>query len=124
MSEYNTNWFVGDGNLVKDHEEKETKNGNKLVKFRIAIKNGEKKTTFIDCEWWSPTGAVQYLKKGKKVSITGNLLFDEWEKNGEKRSKCYINVQHLRLADNKAGKSKEDYQREDFEAELDSLIQE
>jgi single-strand DNA-binding protein len=124
MSKYNTNWWIGDGNLVKDCEEKETKNGNKLVKFRLAIKNGEKQTTFIDCEWWNPSGAVQYLKSGKEVQIAGQLSFEEWEsKNGEKRSKHLINVQNLRLGSS-GKKSEENYTKEEFESELESLIEE
>jgi len=122
MSKYNTNVWVADGNLVKDCEEKETKNGNKLVKFRIATKNGDKKTTFIDCEWWNPNGAVQYLLKGKEVSITGQLLFEEWEgKNGDKRSKHIVNVQSLRLG-NGLKNTNEDYAKEEFIAELESSI--
>jgi single-stranded DNA-binding protein len=120
MSKYNTNWWVGDGSLVKSIEKKEI-NNKTLVKFRIAINNGDKKTTFIDCEWWNPSGAIEYLEKGKEVSIAGNLLFDEWEKNGEKKSKYYIGVQSLRLCSSK--KSKEHYVEEEFVAELDALIQ-
>jgi single stranded DNA-binding protein len=124
MNKHNTNWFIGDGNLVRDCEEKGTKNGNKLVKFRLAVKNGERKPTFIDCEWWNPNGASQYLKSGKEVSIAGQLLFEEWEgKNGEKKSKHFINIQNLRLGSS-AKKTEGDYTKEDFEAEIESLIEE
>lgn len=121
MSKYNTNWWIGDGSLVKNVEKKEI-NNKTLVKFRIAVNNGDKKTTFIDCEWWNPTGAVEYLEKGRTVSISGNLLFDEWDKNGEKKSKYYISVQSLRLSSGYR-KSKEEYMEEEFVSELDALIQ-
>jgi single-stranded DNA-binding protein len=127
MSKYNTNWWIGDGSLVRSIEKKEI-NNKTLVKFRIAISNGDRKTTFIDCEWWNPNRAIEYLDKGKEVCVAGNLLFDEWEKNGEKRSKHYINVQSLRLSSNKPKKEEKEeyteYAEEEFVAELDSLIQE
>jgi single-stranded DNA-binding protein len=121
MSKYNTNWWVGDGTLVKSIEKKEI-NSKMLIKFRLAVNNGDKKTTFIDCEWWNPSGAMEYLEKGKEVNVVGNLLFDEWEKNGEKRSKHYIGVQNLRLSSNYK-KNKEDYMEKEFVAELDAIIQ-
>lgn len=133
MSNYqDTNLSILSGCLTKDSEERELKSGNKVVKFRIAVNNGKKQTTFIDCDWWNPNEAAKYLKTGKKVEVIGRLLFEEWEsKNGEKRSKHIINVQTLTLKD---GKKREEnladeengqgeFTKEQFEAELNSLIE-
>ena len=127
MKYQDTNLILLIGTLTKDSELKETKNGKKLVKFRLAVKNGEKPTTFIDCDWWSPNGALEYLKAGKKVEVSGRLLFEEWEsKNGEKRSKHLVNIQNLILRENlntENSLKENEYTKEEFEAEITSLIE-
>ena len=84
------------GNLGKDVEIKETKNGNKLARFSIATnevynsKEGEKKQT---TEWhniiaWGKTADMMalLLKKGNKVAIEGRLQYGSFQdKNGNTR---------------------------------------
>jgi|LakMenEpi03Aug12_release.lakeMendotaPanAssembly.Ray.scaffolds.fasta_scaffold32376_8 single stranded DNA-binding protein len=84
-----------------------------LAKFRLCVSNGEKRTTYIDCEWWNPTRAVDYLKRGKKVFITGRLLENEWEDKdtGKKRQKHFVGVNELELRLNPV-------RREDSEEEV------
>ena len=57
------------------------------------FKNGQgrqvEETTFVDVTLWARTAevATEYLKKGSLVLIEGRLHLDQWEKEGEKRSK-------------------------------------
>ena len=39
----------------------------------------------------------QYLQKGTQVSLTGELDFQQWEKDGQKRSKVTIKVNNVQL---------------------------
>ena len=98
-----TNVIVVEGNLVKDVEVKNIKEKN-LAKFRIASQNGDKDTTFIDCEWWNPNGAVEYLLKGKKVAITGRLMQSNWKdkETGGSRSSVFVAVHTLDLRGTKS----------------------
>ncbi len=123
-----TNFSILGGRLVRDCEIKETSKGT-IAKFRIAVKNGEKATTFIDCDWWNPNNVVQYLVKGKEVEVQGRLLTDEWEnKDGETRSKNFISVRELSLkgrADHSMNNNKEETnenEEEDFEEGIKNLL--
>lgn len=93
--------FFAEGNLAADSTTKQI-GDSKLTKFRICISNGEKRTTYVDCDWWNPNGAVEFLRKGKKVFITGRLFQDEWEDKdtGAKQQKFFIGVERLELRSN------------------------
>lgn len=93
--------FFAEGNLASDSVTKQI-GDSKLTKFRICISNGEKRTTYIDCDWWNPNGAVEFLRKGKKVFITGRLFQDEWEDKDTsvKQQKFFIGVERLELRSN------------------------
>lgn len=90
-----------EGNLAADCTTKPI-GDSVLAKFRLCVSNGEKRTTYIDCEWWNPSGAVEYLKRGKRVFINGRLLQDEWEDKdtGIKRQKHFVGIKELELRAN------------------------
>jgi len=113
------------GRLVRDCEVRETPKG-KVVKFRIASSNGEQKTTFIDCESWNINEKIiQYLVKGKEVNIIqSRLMYDEWEKNGEKRSKNYLSVRELTLGKSPNRNKDKSLDEENFENEIESFLDE
>lgn len=105
MKSRDINTLVIEGNLAADCITKQIGDSN-LAKFRLCSSNGEKKTTYIDCEWWKPSGAIEYLRKGKRVAIIGRLLQDEWEDKdtGVKRQKHFVGVERLELRPNLASK--------------------
>jgi len=88
------------GNLVKDPESRQVgANKTDLAKFRLAV-NDYKKTVYVDVEAWEKTAAncSKYLKKGSPVLIDGRLNLDEWETEGQKRSRLTVvanNVEFL-----------------------------
>lgn len=96
------NNIVIEGRLT-DKAQNKNHNNKDFVTFRVASteyvkSNSDKKTTFIDCEWWEPNGAAQYLEKGKTVLIVGRLSQSEWtDAEGKKRSRHYIKVDRLDL---------------------------
>lgn len=63
--------------------------------------NGEKieETTFVDCTCWGRTAEIakQYVRKGSPVLIEGRLKLEQWEKDGQKRSKLKVIVENLTL---------------------------
>ena len=63
---------------------------NRQVKKRDGTK-GEK-STFVDVEVWGQRAeyAGNYVKRGVPVLVQGQLETDEWEKDGQKRSKLKI----------------------------------
>lgn len=113
-----------EGNLCGDVEIKEI-NGKRLAKFRVACKNGERPDTFLSCDWWDPSRATDYLKKGKKVFVSGRIVQDEWTNRdtGKKEYKIYILVRDLDLRYSGEKRKEASYEGSDFEEELSSLMQ-
>lgn len=82
------------GNLTKDPEGSTTPNGIEVCKFNLAVarkfKNadGDRETDFLPIVCWRKTAelAVQYLSKGSKVAIIGNIQTRNYEaQDGSKR---------------------------------------
>jgi len=72
---------------------------NRQIKKRDGTK--EEKSTFVDVEVWGQRAdyAGAYIKRGTPVLVMGQLETDEWEKDGQKRSKLKIygsSIQALR----------------------------
>lgn len=92
------------GRLTKDIEVKKTQTNKSVVSFSLAVdkrfkKDGENNAIFIQCQAWNQTADFlgQYGTKGGKIGITGELAVDEWDDNGQKRSKTYVNVNNVEL---------------------------
>ena len=112
-----TNLIVLEGNLVADAIGKEIGETH-LTEFKIAntryVSKGKQKTAFVDCKWWGQRGLIvqEYLVKGKRVTVTGVLEIDEWEKDGVRKSRPNINVTDLSLGGGKTaegGGKKQEY---------------
>ena len=94
------NLFVGIGNLTRDPEMKYTSQGKAYTKFTIAIDSSRKDDgpLFVDCTTWEKQAetAAEYLRKGNKCAVTGEIRMDSWEDpTGAKRTKWYCNVRHV-----------------------------
>jgi len=104
------------GNLTRDPEVKYTPKGTAVCDLGIAINDSYKAqdgtiketVTFVDVEVWGRTAenCKQYLSKGRPVFVEGQLRLDQWEQDGQKRSKMKvraISVQFLGGAPGRSG---------------------
>lgn len=89
------------GNLTRDPEMRYLPSNMAVVQIGIAVnerfKNKqtdqwEDRANFIDCEGFGRTAENinQYFQKGKPILIEGKLRLDQWEKDGQKRSKLKV----------------------------------
>jgi len=93
------------GRLTRDAELTLTKNNNTVINFSIANDDERRKqnetweavVSFFNCVYWSKEGRMaRHLKKGKGVTITGQLRQDTWKDDqGNNKSKVFINVQQV-----------------------------
>lgn len=79
------------GNLGKDSVLRTTNNGDKVLGWSVAVeeRNGQdKRTLWFDCSLWGKRGEAlaQYLTKGSKVAVAGELSTREHE------GKTYLTV--------------------------------
>ena len=99
--------------LARDVEIKYSQSGSAIANFSIVssskykTQSGEQKedTCFIDAVSFGRLGEIcnQYLKKGSKIKIDGELKLESWTaQDGTKRSKHSINIKEMEMLDSKA----------------------
>ncbi|TGN18868.1 single-stranded DNA-binding protein [Leptospira idonii] len=98
----NLSYIILDGNLTQDPDQKKTGTGKSVTGFTVAVNHntnpqGEEKgaddVSFFEVEAWEKLGenCFEYLKKGSKVTVMGNLKQNRWKTNeGESRSKVKV----------------------------------
>ena len=72
------------GNIGKDATTRTTPNGDKVTGWSVAVEDRsgqEKRTIWFDCSLWGKRGEslAQYLTKGSKVAVSGELSTREHE---------------------------------------------
>lgn len=106
------------GRLTRDPELVSFQNGGRVAKIGFAVNNRvknqqsgqwEDKPVWLDVKAFNrDTGrkladlCEQYLKKGHQVYIEGHLILEEWEKDGQKRSKLVIVMDDMQFLEPKA----------------------
>lgn len=99
------------GNMTKDCELKYAQSGTAIGSFGIAYNDKKKDQSgnyvdvpmFFDCTAFGKTAENinKYFHKGSKILLEGSLDFQQWEKDGQKRSKVGIKVFSFDFIDRK-----------------------
>lgn len=116
------------GRLTKDVEVRKTSTNKSVSSFSIAVdnlatKDGEKTTSFFNCNAWNNVAETlsKYTRKGDRIAISGSLIQRNYDnKNGEKISVVEINVNSITLIENK--KENASVNRENKSVENDNKI--
>ena len=93
------NHYSLQGRMVNDPELKQTNSGVQVVNFRAAwsekYKEKENKL-FIECKAFGAQAEFigKYFRKGQEICLEGKLNTEEWETDGQKRSKIVLMVQN------------------------------
>ena len=95
------------GNLTRDPELRVTANGNSICKLGLAVnrtyltKDGERReeTTFVDIDAFGKQAEVvsKYMRKGRPLMVEGRLKLDQWESDGQKRSKLGVVLENFQF---------------------------
>jgi single-strand DNA-binding protein len=95
------------GNITRDITLQYTQSGTALAKFGLAWNppgrpdgNGgftEEAAHFFDVTCWGDLAdhVAESLSKGQRVTVVGNLEYQTWEKDGDKRSKVEIRADEV-----------------------------
>lgn len=115
MSDINVVVLVG--RLTRDSVLKEFPKSVKCS-FTIAVdkrvKKGDQwqdKTSFFDIEAWNIGNLANFLTKGRRVTINGQLESTSWEDNGQKRTKVFVRAEQIQLTDSVNRQSNEGNQQ-------------
>lgn len=97
MAFKNTNVCIVRGGLTRDCEVFGTGGAEQKtnVKFCIGVHGYNDESNYFDCVWWDANHAIDYLKKGVQVIVTGSLKQRSWETKDGKRSKVEITVSNV-----------------------------
>lgn len=95
------------GNLTRDIEIRYLQSGMAVTEIGLAVNDRRKdnsgnwieETTFVDVTLWGRTAEVasEYLGKGSPILIEGRLKLDQWEKDGQKRSKMRVIAEKMQM---------------------------
>lgn len=107
----NVNQTLLIGHVTRDPEIKTIgTTGSKVATFRLAVNRSYKKgdewidkPTFIDCEAWNQKAdyIASRVQTGTEVFVRGRIESDEWERDGQRRSKHKIYVLELQVGKNR-----------------------
>lgn len=99
------------GNLTRDVDVRYLQGGRAVCDIGVAVNdryknsNGEwvEEVTFVDVTLWGRTAevAAEYLSKGSPIFIEGRLKLDQWETDGQKRSKLKVIGDRIQLLGSK-----------------------
>ena len=101
------NKVIVTGNLTRDPELRETRDGLQILSFGVAVNDRwknqqtqqwEDRPNFVDCAMFGNRAAsvAGFLLKGTKVAIEGKLRWSQWQsQDGSKRSKLEVVVDEL-----------------------------
>ena len=97
------------GNLTRDPEIRYSQAGKAVADLNLAINrrfktaSGELKedTCFVNVVAWERQAelAGEYLHKGSAILVEGALRLDQWEANGEKRSRLRVIADRIQFLD-------------------------
>ena len=100
------NRVIATGNLTRDVELRHTSANLPVASFGLAINDRRKNQqtgdwedfpNFVDCTLFGTRAEniARLIGKGSKVAIEGKLRYEQWEKDGQKRSKVSIVVDEI-----------------------------
>ena len=105
MANFNKVFLMG--NLTRDPEVRYTPKGTAVGDLSIAINDSYKAqdgtiketVTYVDIEVWGRQAETckQYLTKGRPVFVEGQLKLDQWEQDGQKKSKLKVRADRVQF---------------------------
>jgi len=95
------------GNLTRDPEVRYTPKGTAVGDLGLAINDSYKAqdgtikevVTYVDIEVWGRQAETckQYLTKGRPVFVEGQLKLDQWEQDGQKKSRLKVRADRVQF---------------------------
>jgi len=126
MSGVNSCTFIG--NLTRDPEIRQSKGGDSIANFSIACNkrwNGEDHVEFINIVAFKKLAEIcgEYLSKGKKVYIQGEMKTSSWDDKdtGAKRYKTEIIANQMVMLDSKGDTSQREPQQADTQPDMEDI---
>ena len=124
------NKIILTGRLTKDAELSFLPSvGIPKINFSLAVERNyqkdknNKKVDFINCEMLGKHTEIlcQYVTKGKLIAVDGELIIEQNEKDGEKRSYTKVKVDKLEFLGGASTENKKDFSNDLQEISTDDI---
>ena len=112
MSNFNRVLLMG--RLTRDIELKQITGGQSVAniglainrKFKTKASESREEVTFVDCEVWGRTAEVmaEHLAKGSPIFVEGRLKLDQWDADGQTRSKLKVVIERFEFVGDRSSK--------------------
>ena len=94
------NSMIISGNLGRDMEVRYTQNQKAIGSFPLPVKQGygeHEKTSWVEVKILGDRAQKlqPYLVKGKEVTVSGEFVYEQWEKDGVKTGRPVLIMNHL-----------------------------
>lgn len=104
------NSVVLQGRLTADIELRYTQSSIAHAEFTVAWSEKYKDTEskcFMRCKAWRSTAEFleKYFKKGQEIAIQGKMLTEQWEKDGNKKSRMVCLVDKVNFCGSKGSRN-------------------
>jgi len=95
--------IITTGRLGKEPDLRFTPEGTANCKFSIAVNGYNDRVDWFNVTCWGKTAenVNQYLQKGSRVLVEGEMRNDKYEKDGQMRDWWHINAQRVLFLDSK-----------------------
>ena len=108
------------GNIGRDAVTRTTGNGDKVTSWSVAVEernSQDKRTIWFDCNLWGARGEklAQYLTKGSKVAIAGELSTREHD------GKTYLTIRADQITLMGGGQDRQEQRQEQAPAQRNAL---
>lgn len=99
------NKVILQGRLTRKPE-LENKGGFSMTEFTVAWsekRNDRETKCFLRCKAWRTTAEFieKYFDKGQEIVVEGQLVTEEWDKDGQKQSRTICNVEKVNFCGSK-----------------------
>ncbi|MGV3525575.1 MAG: single-stranded DNA-binding protein [Candidatus Sericytochromatia bacterium] len=99
------------GNNVAE-DVRHLQSGTMVAEVRLAVNrptkdaSGNPVTDWITCQFWDKNAErlSEFVKKGDLISVSGAMRVDNWEKEGEKRSKVYVHGENFQMLESRSAR--------------------
>lgn len=111
------------GHLTRDPEVKYLQSGTAVCEFGLAVNDRVKKgeewvdcPMFIDCSCFGKQAEFlgKHAQKGAAVLVTGKLRFEQWETDGQRRSKHKVSAERVQLLDKRPDSQERPETRQEY----------
>lgn len=99
------------GNNVAE-DVRQLQSGTMVAEVRLAVNRptkdamGNPVTDWLTCQFWDKQAErlSEFVKKGDLISVSGAMRVDNWEKEGEKRSKVYVHGENFQMLESRSAR--------------------